>query len=133
MGSDGKTPLYLQPVPWQSEAFYSTLFSRGLRQGMFATELDYQSSDYALLKPLRTNVTWASDWLRGLSSAAERLGVPVQWCMSLPRFVLQVCSRSSSDSVRSVQHIATRLRSLTFLSDSSGAGTACSDQWTGLS
>ena len=43
---------------------------------------------------MRYNLTWARDWLQGLSDAAYKLGVPVQWCMSFPRFVMQVSHKA---------------------------------------
>ena len=121
MGSDGVTPLYLQPVPWQSEEFYTELFRSGLAQGMVSTELDYMSTDYALIQPLRTNVSWGAEWLGGLSAAGEKLSVPIQFCMAFPRYILQALvlpavtnGRASVDFQNSAENLEAMGRSSLF-------------------
>ena len=38
---------------------------------------------------LRSDVRYGEQWLHGLNAAAVKLGVPVQFCMSYPRFILE--------------------------------------------
>jgi hypothetical protein len=91
---------YKLPVAEQSEAFYRALFSEGAKQGMLGTELDYQSTDYAMLPMLRTNATYGEAWLHGLNDAALALRQPILWCMSLPRFILSALTLPAVSSAR---------------------------------
>ena len=70
-------------VPYgNSKAEGRCLFSSG-------TELDYEFVDYEKFHILRYEVGYAERWLQGLSNAAVKLNVPVQFCMSYPRYILE--------------------------------------------
>ena len=81
--------LYALPSAEDAEAFYTEVFSQGLAQGMIGTELDYEFVDYEKFHILRYEVGYAERWLQGLSNAAVKLNVPVQFCMSYPRYILE--------------------------------------------
>ena len=81
--------LYALPSADNAEAFYTEIFTQGLAQGMVGTELDYEHVDYEKFHILRYEVGYAERWLQALSDAAVNLKVPVQFCMSYPRFILE--------------------------------------------
>ena len=51
--------------------------------------MDYEFVDYEKFHVLRYEVGYAERWLQGLSNAAVKLNVPVQFCMSYPRYIIE--------------------------------------------
>ena len=87
--SAGHAGYFAQVVPWQSRDFYKQLISQGKGQSMVSFELDYETTTWHAFSSFRNNVTYAADWLDGMGAALDDARIPVQWCMSTPRFILQ--------------------------------------------
>ena len=56
---------------------------------MINFELDYESTTHDSFSHFRSNVSAANAWLDGMSRAALEARMPVLWCMSTPRYVMQ--------------------------------------------
>ena len=87
-GSTGQEH-FAQVVPWQSRDLYAKIMAQGKQQGMAAFEVDYEVTDTSAFPQFKQNVSWASDWLTGMAAAAEEAAIPVLYCMSTPRHLLQ--------------------------------------------
>lgn len=75
-------------VPTQSLRFYREIFAQGLAQNQVAFEIDYLSR-YAAIPSQRSNLTAASQWLKGMADAAAEAHLPIQYCMQYPRHILE--------------------------------------------
>ena len=103
---------FVQVVPWQSSEFYSKIMQQGKKQGMVAFEVDYEVTDGYSFSQFRQNVSWASDWLTGMATAAARVQVPIlckdlDTCpalsapLSLSHAIIRACCVGSFTPIRS--------------------------------
>lgn len=56
---------------------------------MVLYEQDWLVTTYRTMRVTRSNVTAASSWLAAMATAAEGLGLTIQYCMPLPRHMLE--------------------------------------------
>ena len=73
--------------------FFEHIFSRnkaGL--SMITYEQDFLAKAYESCSPLQKQLGLAKAWLGAMSSAAEKINVTIQYCMALPRHILQSAS-----------------------------------------
>jgi hypothetical protein len=76
-----------------SSGFFKHIYQRaqsGL--GMVTYEQDFLTNSYESIPDLQSKVGLAKAWLTAMSDAAEETNVTVQYCMSLPRHILQSAS-----------------------------------------
>ena len=71
-----------------------------------AAEWDYQSTAYSMLPHYRTNATAASVYMAGMADAALELGLPLQWCMSYPRYILESLKHPAVTNARGSEDYA---------------------------
>jgi hypothetical protein len=65
------------------------VWGQGQAQSAIGFEWDYQSTSYDDMPHYSNNVTAASQYMAGMADAAERIGLPIQYCMSYPRHILE--------------------------------------------
>ena len=66
--------------------------------------MNHQTLDFT---PLMTNLTLGRDWLEQMASAAKKHNMTVQYCMSLPRHVLQSVEFDAVTQIRVTNDYAT--------------------------
>ena len=74
-------------------AFFGHIFRRakaGLQ--MFTYEQDFLAHSYESVQALQTTVGAGKAWLAGMAEAAEAENITLQYCMALPRHILQSAS-----------------------------------------
>ena len=59
---------------------------------MITYEQDFLAKAYESCSPLQKQLGLAKAWLGAMSSAAEKINVTIQYCMALPRHILQSAS-----------------------------------------
>ncbi|XP_018013865.1 uncharacterized protein LOC108670886 [Hyalella azteca] len=82
------------------QSFWDGLFEEALQWGLSTYEQDWLDQEYDGVSVLHTNVTLADDWLHNMAVSARQHGIPVQYCMSLPREALHGASESSVTQIR---------------------------------
>ncbi|XP_018013866.1 uncharacterized protein LOC108670887, partial [Hyalella azteca] len=82
------------------QSFWDGLFEEALQWGLSTYEQDWLDQEYDGVSALHTNVSLADDWLHNMAVSARQHGVPVQYCMSLPREALRGASESSVTQIR---------------------------------
>ena len=92
--------------PEQSLAFFRDVWGQGVAQGMKSTEWDYMSTAYTRMDHYRSNVTAASSYIAGMADAALELGVGLQYCMSLPRYILESMKHPAVTNARGSEDYA---------------------------
>ena len=60
--------------------------------GMVTYEQDFLTKQYESCAPLRSELGAARRWLGAMADGAERQNVTIQYCMALPRHILQSAS-----------------------------------------
>ena len=56
---------------------------------MVTYEQDWLITVWDKMTVTKANVTAGADWLQAMSDAAQGLGITIQYCMPLPRHMLQ--------------------------------------------
>jgi hypothetical protein len=72
-----------------SEVFWEDLLQNSTEWGLGVYEQDWLYNEFDSMDATRENITLARDWLMQMGAGAEKAGVTIQYCMSLPRFILQ--------------------------------------------
>ena len=72
-----------------SAQFWTDLFRNSTDWGLAVYEQDWQDRQTVDMTVTHTNFTAARTWLTQMGAGAEEAGVTLQYCMSLPRHVLQ--------------------------------------------
>ena len=74
-------------------AFFRHIFSRAKQGlGMATYEQDFLAKQYESVAVLQSTPGAAKSWLAAMAAGAEAEGVTVQYCMALPRHILQSAS-----------------------------------------
>ena len=80
--------------------FWQHLFGTSTGWGLEVYEQDWQDRQSVDMNVTHTNFTAAKDWLLQMGSAALNNNVTLQYCMSLPRHVLQSSAIASVGRLR---------------------------------
>jgi len=75
-------------IPVQPDVF-RYIMSRAQDWGMVLYEQDWLVTTYRSMRVTKADVTAASRWLAAMATAAESLGLTIQYCMPLPRHMLE--------------------------------------------
>ena len=75
-------------VPVDVNLFYH-IMGLALKWGMVQYEQDWQITAFRSIRSLQNDVGVADAWLDAMGTAAANLGVTIQYCMCLPRFLLK--------------------------------------------
>lgn len=100
----GKYPFFVdnetsKAVPLD-KSFWDDLFDEALTWGLAVYEQDWLDEEYEGVSVLHSNVTLGDDWLRNMGAAAEERGLPVEYCMSLPREALHGAAENAVTHLR---------------------------------
>ena len=70
-------------------AFFDHIMGLAARWGMVTYEQDWLITVFRGVREIQENITAADTWLDAMNTAAENLGLTIQYCMALPRFLLK--------------------------------------------
>jgi hypothetical protein len=91
-------------LPIGNDSFWVDLFVEARNWGLVLYEQDWLNVQTIDFLPTRTDINLGEQWLTSMGSAAEKTGINIQYCMSLPRHILQALqiprvthSRASDD------------------------------------
>ncbi|UJR38301.1 hypothetical protein I4U23_030971 [Adineta vaga] len=76
-------------LPIGNDSFWLDLFLDARNWGLVLYEQDWLNVQTLEFLPTRTNIDLGEQWLKSMGRAAERVGMNIQYCMSLPRHILQ--------------------------------------------
>jgi hypothetical protein len=86
-------------LPIKSDVF-SYLMGKAKAWGMTVYEQDWLITVWDTMSVTKTNVTAASSWLAAMGDAAASLGLTIQYCMPLPRHMLESTKHQAVTNAR---------------------------------
>ena len=76
-----------------SAGFFAHIYSRAQEgMGMVTYEQDFLTRSYESIPALQSEIGLAKAWLTAMSDGADAANVTLQYCMALPRHILQTAS-----------------------------------------
>ncbi|CAF1499818.1 unnamed protein product [Adineta ricciae] len=97
-------------LPIGNDSFWLDFFVEARNWGLVLYEQDWLNVQTIQFLPTRTNIDIGEQWLKSMGSAAERVGINIQYCMSLPRHILQALEIPRVTHARASDDYAVRLR-----------------------
>jgi hypothetical protein len=76
-------------LPIGNDTFWVDFFVEAHSWGLVLYEQDWLNVQTIGFLPTRTNIDLGEQWLTSMGAAAEQVGINIQYCMSLPRHILQ--------------------------------------------
>jgi hypothetical protein len=76
-------------LPIGNDSFWIDLFTQAHDWGLVLYEQDWLNVQTISFLPTRTDIHIGHQWLMSMGEAAEKVGINIQYCMSLPRHILQ--------------------------------------------
>jgi hypothetical protein len=76
-------------LPISNDTFWLDLFVEARKWGLVSYVQDWLSVQTRDFLPLRTDINLGQRWLTSMGAAADQVGINIQYCMSLPRNLLQ--------------------------------------------
>ena len=80
--------------------FWDQLFSEGQKWGLKVYEQDWMSEQYLHTSELTSELGAAKTWLSLMAKSAESLNLNIQYCMAMPRMMLQSLEFPSVTQIR---------------------------------
>jgi hypothetical protein len=100
-------------LPVGNDSFWVDFFVEARNWGLVLYEQDWLNVQTIEFLPTRTNINLGEQWLKSMGAAAEQVGINIQYCMSLPRHILQAIeiprvthARASDDYAVNLQNPA---------------------------
>ncbi|CAF4204876.1 unnamed protein product [Rotaria sp. Silwood2] len=75
-------------LPIGNDSFWIDLFSQAHDWGLVLYEQDWLDRQTIDFLPTRTDIDLGHQWLMSMGEAGEKIGMNIQYCMSLPRHIL---------------------------------------------
>ncbi|CAM2722812.1 unnamed protein product [Rotaria socialis] len=75
-------------LPIGNDSFWIDLFSQAHDWGLVLYEQDWLDRQTIDFLPTRTDIDLGHQWLMSMGDAGEKIGINIQYCMSLPRHIL---------------------------------------------
>jgi hypothetical protein len=75
-------------LPIGNDSFWIDLLAEARNWGLVTYEQDWLITQTMEFTPLRTDIHLGHQWLMSMGDAAEKTGINLQYCMSLPRHIL---------------------------------------------
>jgi hypothetical protein len=75
-------------LPVGNDSFWIDLFTQGKQWGLMVYEQDWLVTQTEDFEPLYTDIHLGHQWLMSMGDAADKLNITIQYCMSLPRYIL---------------------------------------------
>lgn len=76
-------------LPIGNDTFWFDLFTEAHNWGLILYVQDWLSAQTRIFHPTYTDINLGEQWLTSMGTAADQLGINIQYCMSLPRNFLQ--------------------------------------------
>jgi hypothetical protein len=76
-------------LPVGNDTFWVDLLVEARNWGLVLYEQDWLNVQTIGFLPTRTNINLGEQWLKSMGAAADQVGINIQYCMSLPRHILQ--------------------------------------------
>ena len=76
-------------LPYSNDTFWLDLFVEARKWGLVSYVQDWLSPQTREFWPLRTDINLGRRWLTSMGTGAGQVGINIQYCMSLPRHLLQ--------------------------------------------
>ncbi|CAF3984657.1 unnamed protein product [Rotaria sordida] len=76
-------------LPIGNDSFWIDLFNQAYNWGLILYEQDWLNHQTIDFLPIRTDIHIGHNWLMSMGKAGEKLGINIQYCMSLSRHILQ--------------------------------------------
>jgi hypothetical protein len=75
-------------LPVGNDSFWVDLFTQARQWNLIVYEQDWLITQVESFEPTRTDIHLGHQWLMSMGEAAEKVGINIQYCMSLPRHIL---------------------------------------------
>ncbi|CAF1203111.1 unnamed protein product [Adineta steineri] len=75
-------------LPIGNDSFWIDLFTEANKWGLVLYEQDWLDRQTIDFLPTRTDIHLGHQWLMSMGEAADKVGINIQYCMSLPRHIL---------------------------------------------
>jgi hypothetical protein len=75
-------------LPVGNDSFWIDLFTQARDWGLVLYEQDWLNVQTEEFSPTNTDIYLGHQWLTSMGEAAEKTGINIQYCMSLPRHIL---------------------------------------------
>lgn len=76
-------------LPYGNDSFWIDLFTDARNWGLILYEQDWLNVQTMAFLPTRIDINLGEQWLMSMGAAADQIGMNIQYCMSLPRHILQ--------------------------------------------
>ena len=97
-------------LPVGNDSFWEDLLLEARNWGLILYEQDWLNVQTIDFLPTRTNIDLGEQWLTSMGAAAEKMGINIQYCMSLPRHILQAIAIPRVTQARASDDYAVNLR-----------------------
>jgi len=97
-------------LPIGNDSFWTDLFVEARNWGLVLYEQDWLNVQTMEFLPTRTDINLGEQWLKSMGAAADKVGINIQYCMSLPRHILQALEIPRVTHARASDDYAVHLR-----------------------
>ena len=82
-------PANSKALPYGNDTFWDQFFVEAQNWGLVLYEQDWLNVQTETFWPTRNDINIGEQWLKSMGDAADKVGINIQYCMSLPRHILQ--------------------------------------------
>jgi hypothetical protein len=100
-------------LPIGNDTFWVDLFVEARNWGLILYEQDWLNIQTIDFLPTRIDIELGEQWLKSMGAAAETVGINIQYCMSLPRHILQALEIPRVTHARASDDYAVNLKNST--------------------
>jgi hypothetical protein len=100
-------------LPYGNDSFWVDLFVEAKGWGLVLYEQDWLNVQTMTFLPTRTNIDIGEQWLKSMGAAADQVDINIQYCMSLPRHILQALEIPRVTHARASDDYAVNLKNAT--------------------
>ena len=97
-------------LPTGNDSFWLDFLTEARGWGLVLYEQDWLNVQTLTFRPTRTDINLGENWLKSMGAAAEQVGINIQYCMSLPRHILQALEIPRVTHARASDDYAVHLR-----------------------
>ena len=100
-------------LPIGNDSFWTDFFVEARNWGLVLYEQDWLNVQTIGFLPTRTDINLGEQWLTSMGAGAEKVGMNIQYCMSLPRHILQALQIPRVTHARASDDYAVHLKDRT--------------------
>lgn len=97
-------------LPISNDSFWIDFMTDARAWGLVLYEQDWLNVQTIQFRPLRVDINLGEQWLKSMGAAADKTGLNIQYCMALPRHILQSLEIPRVTHARASDDYATHLR-----------------------